>query len=372
MSCSVRRLGARFALTLAAGCGSSTTTPSADGRVTGDATHARMDAGLNVAEKEAAERFYGGLVDAICENILRCCNADELTYIYKKNISDLATCKARIGLTYVTSRASQGRLAAVGRLKVQQDKADACLSGLKAATCVTPSTSSSSTPLPPLPRACETRQAFKGLVALGEPCTANHECALDARCSSSLGAGVCVPLFKDGEPCGFSSECLDELTCTNGKAGPMVCRPPAKEGQSCADVGCDPDDPSIFCESQLTSTDSPACVKRRAVGGNCKGSPHCEPGLFCDLTDPKAGRCVEKGKLGGPCLTRDSAQCETGLFCDSRTDPTKPVCAAKKKENDPCYSYTECLSSSCQAPTAGGANVCTGKPVPLAPVCDGK
>jgi hypothetical protein len=326
------------------------------------------DGGTNEKEKEKAQKLYDGLADQYCEYVFKCCDTGEVKVVASKRYTDKAGCKSYMKLDYLLQNYTLQLAAGNGAVEIDEGKVDACLSAWKALRCDTPWSYFK------VPDACDYRNYLIGQRQGGEGCEAVYECVSGYNCVkaySSASSGICIPFRKQGEPCSSSSTsvaaCDEGLVCANPKDGVRTCKPPAKAGQSCLEIACDPDDRELFCDYS-TDPQNPVCTKKKGVGEACKSSTYCRVGLFCDMyTDPANPKCAEPAGQGQACKT--SSQCKSDHWCDTYTDPMNPTCQPKKDEGQPCTTGSQCKSLSCDYTTqtckAGtgttGSAVCDGK-----------
>lgn len=211
---------------------------------------------------------------------------------------------------------------------------------------------------------------FKGLVANGDDCYTDDECAAGV-CHFGDGAcpGTCVAYRTVGQSCAEAGEecapglwCNDEDECV-ARAGEnescegsscadglvcnaeLVCVKPAAPGAAGAD--CDPSRPceaGLFCDENETGK----CVARQPAGGECFegsawGGGDCQGRQICTgaglgMDGDISGKCSVPQDVGGPCVVADEnawyvvSGCYESLLCD----PATSKCVARPKAGQPC------------------------------------
>jgi hypothetical protein len=123
----------------------------------------------------------------------------------------------------------------------------------------------------------ECATVFVGKVADGGMCTNDGDCSSAG--SVCNDAGVCTALAAEGQPCTFSSDCQEGLTC-----GVDACIKPKAEGEACTS--------SFDCAS--TICEMGVCAPKKADGAMCTFSEECASG-DCDATDTCAAKLACDG-----------------------------------------------------------------------------
>jgi len=220
------------------------------------------------------------------------------------------------------------------------------------------------------PGQCQTLVPIGGTVATGDQCVPeaypsggvcvanlplNGDCSTGLPCAepNSCVNGVCTAPAQRGQPCTSPDLCAGAMACTNG-----VCGDFASAGQSCH-YGS----PSIPCKADLFcgGADGGVCIVPSGVGGPCGTlSNVCSPALRCAIADGGAGTCATKLAQGTSCTT--SSDCAQGLFCDTAGTghcETQRPGGASCSQGDECAGYCDmfsgdggvCVNFSCQDPT---------------------
>lgn len=225
-----------------------------------------------------------------------------------------------------------------GRMAYDGNAARRCLDAFNSADCVSLLSTSISEPLK-----CD--GVFTGLVAEGQDCYDDRECADGLYCDESDGncPGQCTPYTAvgeacfseevcdpdiawcdpendvctekrgDGEDCLLDNDCRDGLRCDNDTV-PSVCVPLGLEGDAC-DARWDCQE-SLMCVNDI-------CTGQKKKGATCFAGLHyegmflvCEAGLYCDADIAKGeptGSCQSQKGTGEDCVY--FAECASGLVC---------------------------------------------------------
>lgn len=221
------------------------------------------------------ETFDDDLASELCKALARCCygnptpadgGADGGTF-------DVAACKKQYGRLGFEGSNADVPITKSGAIALDQAKADACISKIKAMSCSLPGPEYESI-------AASCFSAYVGNVAANATCRASIECAAGSFCKGADndgGTGVCAPLRPVGGPCGdFTND-------------------PAVSGESCS-------------------------YRRGGQPGNfCKFYDFTPPGVFLDPADWK---CTAPLAVGGSCAT--------SFWCDQSTCQNS-VCATPDK-----------------------------------------
>jgi hypothetical protein len=169
----------------------------------------------------------------------------------------------------------------------------------------------------------------------------------------------------DGQPCRFSIECKDDLTCV-GYAISVdgACKKPAKTGEACSMQRFG----SILNEQAATMhhpecasaawCDGKTCQARIAAGQACVNATSCVAGLTCVM-----GKC---GKIGGPgagCFA--SSDCAFGSWCNRTPEVlaggTKGKCEAKRPASALCPAVDACKGRCDMPPPGDGGQPTMGR-----------
>ncbi len=239
-------------------------------------------------------------------------------------------------------------------------------------------------------QSCDPQLLFNGTVPVGETCTSPLQCQ-DSTCVSdgalAEDCGTCVVLLDEGSRCDLDTECAAGLRCRSdlddaptcrdsgfvGDACPEytcdlgntcfegTCTPLAKEGESCADVPCDPNlEVKLSCEDTDNGPRCQPVVRGEAVGDSCH--PYAVAacgalgvtGLLCVPGPDDTGTCqaIALVELGAPCtdLTPEGAPklCRGGLsttYCDGSPVGTG-LCTKRNGEGEPCTSAWGCADGT--------------------------
>ncbi len=135
------------------------------------------------------------------------------------------------------------------------------------------------------------------------------------------------------------------------------------------------------CEHPLQS-DASYLIGHVPAGGDCSYEAEntmmsiaCEPGLACEVSaingTRHVARCVPRRQLGEGCAVnswRSAGSCVAAAFCDVGATGFTGVCAARRKEGQPC-SYDSCVEGLLCESEGGAAARCvrpapSGNPLP--------
>jgi hypothetical protein len=269
-----------------------------------------------------AEQACSDFAAAVCANIRRCGPA-----FFDFRYGDVATCveREKIGCPSIFG---------VNGTNVTPQGLDACAGALATYACGDWSATW-------LPEACQPR----GRLADGTVC------GLDAQCSSGFCSkkephcGVCAPLLREGQDCGFGAACARDLVCRNGK-----CSGPLPSGVPCSgefNHGCASGLVCLGGASGRGGVCAPPLPKgapcdRNRVTGECD----ITIGLVCPWT---TGVCtpIEFVDLGGSCgvLSENPFRlvyCKGGAICESRDAGVVGVCGPPRPDGAPCMPDDEC------------------------------
>ena len=179
--------------------------------------------------------------------------------------------------------------------------------------------------------------------ALGQSC-ATGSCATDLYCTSG---GVCAALLAQGNPCNRDSQCAYGTACTGS---PTVCAPVPAEGGACVTLGSGT---KGYCGSTGLVCDATNHCARLPVAGAPCNSGTCAADLVCD---PANLNCAVRPPIGSPCI---SEACAAGAFCDFSGAPSGPgVCKATKALGQPCSNADDCQSVFCRKGLCADPAVC--------------
>jgi hypothetical protein len=228
-------------------------------------------------DADKIDKFFNQLSNAYCAYLYRCCDTQELDY-FKTKFTSQDTCNHETSLTFMSASYAYQFAADEGALGANSGAMDGCISAINGTACGQYKSLTTSPLTSNAVQACKSTTLFEGKRSPKEECFTPLDCKLGNYCASSgTTAGVCVPLRAVDEPCDLDSQCQDGLGCAKPKSGVYTCRPLAKSGESCAEVGCDSTtDPYLYCNS--IGTTSPTCASKKADGESCKTSLECISG----------------------------------------------------------------------------------------------
>ena len=214
--------------------------------------------------------------------------------------------------------------------------------------------------------ACD--EVLEGLVALGNLCMADFECAAGAYCRRDVTAqdcaGVCTVKAPQGAPCQQGLvRCAGNLLCTQlDDAGPRcVARPQLGEA-------CLPDTlPGGGCPAPWKCTDAGICAQPPTGGQPCEPSvvPYCAPEAYCDT----ATRLCQQRKAEGETCVGSTCQPCTECYrprVPAGVDGGPSRCSAfvglgASCSHAPCHAGLLCIDGTCHGMVASG-EACTQVP----------
>ncbi|XXF78589.1 hypothetical protein P2318_02190 [Myxococcaceae bacterium GXIMD 01537] len=217
-----------------------------------------------------------------------------------------------------------------GRLRFDEEKAEACVKRIRANSCDT---------LLVLGRDGDECNAFTGQQKDGEPCFITQECGPTSMCERPshpvCTEGICKPRPGEGAKLpGDGAEwwCAPGLTPVDG-----ACQRERTEGEACQGA--------YECAAGLYCDAFGACRRRVAEGGACGTSSQlCLPNLRC-----MNGTCQRLGGIGEECVIRFAEQpgthipiCQNDLFCEAASDTGARKCAARAGLGQPCRDLFQC------------------------------
>lgn len=182
---------------------------------------------------------------------------------------------------------------------------------------------------------------------LGQPCSFGS-CDDPYWCDTSSGSGVCAQPKPAGQTCeGDNNECVATAYCNNTTG---LCTNLPTNGQACVNFDCAP---NHYCDFQ-----DDLCKTTPGLGQPCQG--YCVDGAFCDYAQSPAV-CAAKRAQGGACSY--SEHCQDSLRC------ANGACAPRLSEGQSCASFGDCATGlncdyvlkTCQSSrTAKQGEPCTG------------
>lgn len=374
------------------------------------------DTPLPAPDLDAVEAQLRPIIDAQCEWIFGCCNANELALELGPFVENAEDCSNRIvellrtnryvySSQYMNSGVTQlflylGLGFGAGRVEVDAAAVDACAADIEGRACnpATPDSAEYCVPTPPIDYgdACDARTILVGQQQLGEACTQDVqvECAEGLTCIEYGETGVCIEALAEGDSCFTDYQCPYDLVCdfTDG-----TCATPSGFGEPCTFTN--PDDPrpgteaqrceqGLVCDPGTNTCSTDTCI----VGAGCNENRDCPQGSFCvqyecgplhevgegcyehedcasELCDFDTQTCTTTRAVGAQCSNDDV--CESG-YCDF----SNGQCAASVANGSPCPSNddSQCADGWCDlaAPTEPTcvAYAAEGQPCPLGRECD--
>jgi hypothetical protein len=292
-------------------------------------------------------------LDALCDQLLRC-----------GEVSSHDTCVALLDRVLSTARIEAG--AKAGAIKYDADKAGECLDAIADQSCDPASKNARIQPQActdaikgtrkqgescffggecetkscTLPGTC-TMACCAGTcdpppppdAAIGQPCEA-APCVEGAYCNA---AGTCAALIAEGQACEFDDECAYDTSCI-GATGAKTCKRSPKIGDPCLDDGG-----ALTCIVGGTGCDATMhCVARLDAGATCDPQRSlCKGDLICDATSNK---CSAAPGTGQPC----TIGCAAGNYCELGTTGSG-TCQKLKADGQACMRGGECDSNNCDA-----------------------
>lgn len=177
---------------------------------------------------------------------------------------------------------------------------------------------------------------------------------------------VLLGVQAEGQPCRYSVECKDGLSCVGYAVGvDGTCKKPPRSGEACErqPFGTILNDEAATLHHPACASgawcDGKTCDKRVPAGHKCGSSAACAEGLACVM-----GKCAPRGAAGGGCWT--DADCAFGLWCDKSADAGTGRCATKRVEGAACRSNQQC-KGRCDVPA--GLDAGPGEHGKCASVC---
>jgi hypothetical protein len=340
---------------------------------------------------DSIEEFYELSLQRYCQVLFRCKLASDDLIAYTVVLGSPERCVSvyRRALQPQSNARTRAlvQLEAAGRVHVDQGALERCFEG--ADECAV---------LGPAAGTC--RDIIEGVVAQGEACGMNEECAGEAYCdfSTKTCPGTCQARVAVGEACHSHEMCAGSAHCAlvNNQSRCLAdsIAPIGKQGESCVVTAAQPLPcaAGLFCDvPKIEGNDAPtgqcrppiavgaACddnddvcevdalchgpagaqrcqrVQRLGLGDPCKSSdteaPHyCDP--FAGLTCGSSGcEALGDGSAGARCGTDDVDQfvpCHDGLFCNRDSLSCEVVRAAGAS----CGTNRQCASGACDPMTS--------------------
>lgn len=320
-------------LTALAACSSPEEAGPTDGGPVSDAS-SWIDAGgcydRGDGEAVVSGAFARSMAAAFCCHAARCCAAESLPFEVDRCRTNL---EARLGASVSFLLTSPG-------ITYDGVQARACVDAYEriAQTCGAQGDD----------RAPVCMDAFRGTIAVGEPCPADEMTCVTRRCGPSpSGARVCTDAPTFNTPGRLGDLCAG--TCTRyewQRAGTCDGSPATPGG------GCYTND-GLFCSS------SGVCAALPPLGEPCEANSPCEAGAYCEN-----GACVAQ-RTSGPCnhLAVRNDQCAASAYCN----PAKQQCEPRRKRGEPCSGDLECpfgdrCAGTCRPRTVANRASCEGQP----------
>jgi hypothetical protein len=301
--------------------------------------------------------FVESIATQMCGWEFRCCTDAEIKAQDARKYGTQDDCVPYRKLSLQDELYSNLLAARQGRVRLDHDKAQACVAQMMSMAC-NPKPNQPATPPSMGLDACS--GVFVGITSVGQPCQFAMECEKGAHCvfnKLTPSAGVCEPYQKQGDICNASSDCdaaTPQLYCAPVD---FKCHVRAKLGEKCAYtmdsagkptlpllMECDDTIGNIYCDP-VSST----CKQLPAAGEPCLSPPppgvtsSCDPDpklhLTCRTTGTStSGVCMGLAKNGDDCT---SIACDTGLYCDSSTSTTR-TCKPLPTVNESCSIAGRC------------------------------
>jgi hypothetical protein len=312
------------------------------------ASAALVVAGCGNPDPGSVDSYINSLAVESCRWEFRCCTDAEITQQEMGKFKDEATCVKFRELSMQTTLYAERLAVRQGRIKVDNDNANACLAAAMAKQCAPKAGSPAPTPTAP-GTVDPCTLVFKGNTAVGDPCEFANECIKGAHCVST-GAGthgVCVPYQEEKDICNTSADCDPSVFNLYCAKQDFQCHLRSPVGGACAYtidpassmpvtpllLECDNSTGQIYCDSA-----SSTCKALPASGEACltaprpPGVPACAAGLQCDMpAGMGSGTCRGPGAVGDDC-TRIA--CQTTLYCDRTLTPN--VCKTLPSVGEQC------------------------------------
>jgi len=303
--------------------------------------------------------FIESIATQECSWEFRCCTDAEIKAQDGRKFMSQDECLPYRRLSLQDSLYSNMLAARQGRMRLDHDKAQACLAQMMSMSC-NPKPNQPATPPSMMLDACA--DVFVGITPVGQPCQFALECEKGAHCvfnKQTPAAGVCEPYQQEGDICNASSDCDPSVTQLYCAQQDWKCHLRAKLGEKCAftvDVAgkpalpllveCDDSIGNIYCDP-VSST----CKQLPAAGEPCLSPPppgvtsSCDPDpklhLSCRTSGTSSnGVCMGLAKNGEDC---SNIACDTGLYCDSSTG-TSSTCKPLPTLNQTCSTSGQCAT----------------------------
>lgn len=176
--------------------------------------------------------------------------------------------------------------------------------------------------------------APRGTLPDGSACADGAQCASGVCTAEQNSCGQCSSFAKEGEACNSNDPCAPGLLCGEGK-----CRPRAKLGEACDEVGFECEAPLVCLEKK--------CAQATGEGGDCPSHQECDDyqDLRCDFVQKKCKKAT-RAKVGEPCgvlVGGDFVECEAIAYCQQPDIKTAGSCQLKKKLGEACGPDDYCL-----------------------------
>ncbi len=327
------------------------------------------------------DEFIEQMATEQCAWEFRCCTDPEITRLDGRKFFDQAGCVPYRTLALQTTLYLHRLAASEGRLSVDSDQSDACITQLQAKQC---NPKAGATPImdPMAIDACA--NVFEGKTPIGDGCIYSTECEKGAHCvndATTVGRGVCVPYQNVGEICNVDADCDPKIAGLYCAQADFKCRVRSRFGEACLFstdasgknaalpllIECDKLAGNLYCDPTSSKckqipTDGEACLSPLPPGVNAACNPNASLNLVCDhgTSGGAGGICRAPGKAGDSCA---NIACDKTLYCDfsgvsetCKDLPTlKQACSASGgKCLEPYYCNTRLSTPICDAPAAVG------------------
>ena len=196
---------------------------------------------------------------------------------------------------------------------------------------------------------CAAEERFPGP---DEACGPALACGPGHHCTSLEAPGTCVPLPREGEPCGNLLTCGGGFGGSEGCRGIMACAP----GFTCTIMEVE-GMVDLFCTAMHFGAEGDAC---RDDGELCDGAQllHCFTAMMSQYSDT----CVAVAPAGTAAPLWQGA-CEPNnadhTCCWDDAYWKDDFCHPRKRLGERCDNYKECFSRNCEIEPGGSASVCT-------------
>ncbi len=193
-----------------------------------------------------------------------------------------------------------------------------------------------------------------GTLEVGEVCITTSQCKQGemevlCACTPDSSETVCVAQREPGETCAsenFAAGCRTGSRCVSRGSDP-TCEAYALEGESCAELDCNP---GLACRDDI-------CGPGGKAGEACNFfRDSCGEGVHCDFDDDI---CVPDAEIGEECSR--SSDCVAGARCQSSGGPY--TCHAVRQLGEECDAFDCADDLRCRS-QADGSRRCVEQTTP--------